>query len=71
MKYSTILLLLGVVSASKITKRTPVKGVTFVQDGEDDDDAESEDDNLVQLKWTEPWGPGEDGIVDALTPPLA
>jgi hypothetical protein len=24
----------------------------------------------ITQKWTEPWGPGEDGIIDALTPPL-
>ena len=74
MKYTTVLLLIGAVSvaeASKISStslkhRTPVKDVTFVND---DSDSESED-SLVQLQWTEPWGPGEDGIIDALTPQL-
>jgi hypothetical protein len=78
MKYTTVLCLLGAVSvaeASKITsvssRRTPVKGVTFVEtrDGSDED-SDDDEKSLVQLQWTEPWGPGEDGIVDALTEPL-
>jgi hypothetical protein len=71
MKYSTVLCLLGVVSVAEASTvahrtRTPVKDVTFVNDGDDDDD----EDSLVQLGWTEPFGPGEDGIVDALTPQI-
>ena len=70
MKY-TVLLCLGMVAGSKVSStalkhRTPVKDVTFVHESSD-----SDDESLVQLQWTEPWGPGEDGIIDALTPPLA
>lgn len=75
MKYTTLLMVLGamsVVEASKIQsavskKRTPVKDVTFVNDSDSDSD---DDDALVQLGWTDEWGPGEDGIIDALTPPV-
>jgi hypothetical protein len=64
MKYTTLLLVLGLAAASKVTQ----KNQKHVQnDGDDEDD---DDESLVQLGWTEPWGPGEDGIIDALTPPL-
>lgn len=76
MKYTQVLCLLGAISvaeASKISsvanRRTPVKDVTFVNEDSDDEDSD-DDDSLVQTGWTEQWGPGEDGIVDALTPPL-
>lgn len=80
MKNTAILLLLGVISVTEASKiksvsirRSPVKDVTFVnqdeESGEDEGDDDDED-SLVQLGWTEPWGPGEDGIIDALTPPL-
>ena len=72
MKYTSMLMVIGALSvaeASKIqsalAKRTPVKDVTFV-----DQSDSSDDDALVQLGWTDEWGPGEDGIIDALTPPL-
>jgi hypothetical protein len=76
MKYPTLLLLLGVTSVAEAAKtksitsrRTPVKDVTFVNEDEGSDD-DDEEDSLVQTSWTDPWGPGEDGIIDALTPPL-
>ena len=25
--------------------------------------------SAVKVTWTDPWGPGDDGIIDALTPP--
>jgi hypothetical protein len=40
-------------------------------DSDSDKKKAKKEKSLVQLQWTEPWGPGEDGIIDALTPPLA
>lgn len=60
---------MSTVEASKITavaRRTPVKDVTFAQVS----DSDTDDDSLVQLGWTDEWGPGDNGIIDALTPPI-
>jgi len=78
MKSTTLLLLLGVISVAEASKiktvikrKSPVEDVTFVNRGEEEEEsADDDEDSLVQLGWTEPWGPGEDGIIDALTPPL-
>ena len=70
MKYSTVLLLLGVVAYAEASKITQMKRSHVKQRDMESDDDEDDEDSLVQLGWTEPWGPGEDGIIDALTPPL-
>ena len=64
------MLLLGVIKASAPTdnRLTQLSSKTGVSEFADADDSDSNDDTLVM--WTEKFGDGDDGVVDALTQPL-
>jgi len=62
MKYSTVaLLLVGAIQAESVMQRLNTSTGSFVKEESVEDDA------LVQ--WTDDFGPGETGLIDALTPP--
>jgi hypothetical protein len=70
MKYSiATLLLLGVISTSEAFEQDTSlvqlnsKQQAFESDSESDDEAQ-----LLQTGWTGAFGPGDEGLIDALTP---
>jgi len=69
MKYTT-LLLLGVISATapRDNRLTQLNSKMSVNEVADASDSDSADETLVM--WTEKFGEGDDGVVDALTQPL-
>lgn len=68
MKYFAALLLLGLVSEAQATKEVAKQAQRLnVNAFVSESDSSDEDDSLVQ--WTDEFGTGETGIIDALTPP--